>query len=36
MGTSKGRITGPVAGSPEDQMMGRPWDVFGTLVPHVL
>ena len=35
MGTSTGRLWNPVAGHPEDQMMGRSGDVRGTSVIYV-
>ena len=35
MGTFRGRLRDPVAGRPEDQMMGRSGDVPVTSVIHV-
>ena len=35
MGTSTGRLQGPVAGRPGDQMMGRSGSVRGTSVIYV-
>ena len=34
MWTSKGRLQDPVAGHPEDQIMGRSGDVRKTLIMH--
>ena len=35
MGTSAGRLRDPVAGRPEDEMMGRSRDVPGKSIIHV-
>ena len=35
METSRGRLRDPVAGRPEDQIIGRSGDVSGTPVIHV-